>query len=171
MKRSAILHFGFLLSWLYSTGVIAQKSYQNETIKGYQLHLQNVIFDSTSGNVYKIPLRSYGLPNSNYGILLSASVEGDTNSYHIPGMVNDEDSFGFRLKPGNRNVGDTLFIIRRTGEKPIHLSKIRILAFGTNKRNGLMPSDKAFTAYVLSRYVRPASAQVVRLASYYSQNQ
>lgn len=171
MKRSAILYFGFLLSWLSPAVLMAQQGYESERIQGYELNLRNIMFDSTSGTVYKVPLRNYGLSRSNYAVLLTASLAGDTNSYHIPGGLNDEDSFGFRLKPGNRNVGDTLFIIRRTGAKPILFEKISILAFRSKKRNGIMQSDKAFTEFLLTKCVRPVSAQSKSVTMYYAENQ
>lgn len=166
-----VLFSGFFLGWLQPHPAMAQERYQSETIQGYELNLQNIIFDSTSGHICKIALRDYGLAKSNYAVLLSASVDGDTVVHHIPGIVNSEDSFGFRLKPGNRNVGDTLFIIRRSGEKPILFSRIRILAFRSKRRNGVMQSDKDFTAFLLTKYVRGSAFYKCALASYYVENQ
>jgi|GEM_PF-4254173 len=171
MYYSQFLLLGCFLNFVQSHRAIAQDRFHSETMQGYELTLKNIIFDSTSGNVCVIPLRKYGLKRPNYSVMVNAVVKGDTISYHIPGSVKGGDSFGFRLKVGKRDCGDTLFVIRRTGDQSIIFSKISILAVRRRTRNGVMQFDKAFTAFFVSKYVLPTASNSAVISSYYVENQ
>lgn len=71
-------------------------------IEGHELSLPGISFDSASGDVWRIPLKKYGLAKSNYAVPVKVFVAGDSLPYHVPGLVQGRDSFGFILKVGNK---------------------------------------------------------------------
>lgn len=123
--------------------------------EGHELSLPGISFDSASGDVWRIPLKRYGLTKSNYAVLVKVFIAGDSLPYHVPGVVQDGDSFGFILKVGYKEISDTLLIVRRTGVKPVSISKITILAFRGKTGNGIIRYDKGFSKFLLARYVNP----------------
>lgn len=157
MSRAKIFLLVCFLNFVQSPQVIAQDRFQSETVQGYELSLRNIMFDSTSGNVYVIPLRKYGLKKSNYAVMVNAFLKGDSTSFHIPGRLKNGDSFGFRLKVGNRRSGDTLTIVRRTGNQRVVFSKITVMAFRGNNALGLIRYNRAFADFLLNRYFRSKS--------------
>jgi hypothetical protein len=153
MYCTRILIFICFLNFEQPPQVIAQDRLQSETVQGYELSLRNIIFDSTSGNIYGISLREYGLKKSNYAVMVNAFVQGHSTFFHIPGQLANGSSFGFRLKAGRHGGGDSLTIIRRTGTEPILISRITIVAFRAKTRSGVMRYDKAFSRFVLDKYL------------------
>ncbi len=140
-----------LLLW-HGGRTSAQPSMVSETIEGYQLTLKNITFDTTSGYEYPIPLRQFGLVKFNYSVLINVQLEGQEESEHLPGQLSNGDKFDFRLKVGNELSGDTLYIIRQTGEIPLCLSKVKIMAFRGRNRSGVIPNNREFRAFLLKNY-------------------
>ena len=136
-----------------------QRVFGSGMIEGHELCLPGISFDSASGDVWRIPLKKYGLAKSNYAVLVKVFVAGDSLPYHVPGLVQDRDSFGFILKVGNKRTSDTLLIVRRTGFKPVSISKITILAFRGKSSNGIIRYDRGFSKFLLARYLISSEKQ------------
>jgi hypothetical protein len=143
----------FLIVLLCPAYATAQGKFNSPMISGHELSLSSIIFDSKTENVYRIPLSDYGLRKSNYSVMVSMMIAGDPEVYHVPGDTPYGSSFGFRLKAGRHGGGDSLMIIRRTGTEPILISRINIVAFRAKTRSGVMRYDKAFSRFVLDKYL------------------
>ncbi|MCE7065820.1 hypothetical protein [Dyadobacter sp. CY326] len=131
----------------------AQSTFTSTNMQCRELRIANITFDSSSGNVYRIPLRKYGLRKCNYAVMVKASLDGDPASYHIPGSLPNGDSFSFKIKSGGKRHGDTLMIIRRSGNERVQFSKISILAFRGLDVGAFVRNDKAFRKFFLATYV------------------
>jgi hypothetical protein len=135
--------------------LLGQEYFNSSLTEGHELSLPGMSFDSASGDVLRIPLKKYGLTKSNYAVLVKVFVAGDSLPYHVPGVVQDGDSFGFILKVGKKKISDTLLIVRRTGFQPVSISKITILAFRGKSAGGVIQYDREFERFLLGRYVNP----------------
>ncbi|WP_159466685.1 hypothetical protein [Dyadobacter sp. 3J3] len=172
MKVLKIFVVLLFLNNVRSTSCTAQNQFHSDVIQGYELQLSNITFDSTSGDVYSIPLRKYGLLKSNYSVIVSVTLKGDSTEYHIPGLVANHDQFSLILKNGRNHVGDTLKIIRKTGERPIIFSKIKMVAFRGITTRGILPYNKAFIQFVVNKYFQSSPPPLRLSATYYmSDNQ
>lgn len=165
MRCLTLIIIAWLVNGVNSFQCSAQSTYKYDDIDGYHLTLSNVHFDSTSGGVYSVPLRKYGLEKSNYSVIVT--VEGESGTYHVPGPVHNGDSFDFLLKAGRKGNGDTLFIVRRTGTEPVLFLHINILAFRGSGHRGILPSDKGFTQFLINKYLSPGHADDSSGVAYY----
>lgn len=145
----------------------AQNQFHSDVIKGYELEISNITFDSVTGDVYSIPLRKYGLIKSNYSVIVSATLKDDLNEYRIPGLIANRDKFSFLLKNGRNNVGDTLKIIRRSGVQSTVLSKIKVVAFRGMNRHGILRYNKAFVRFLVNKYFKSSPPPLRLSAAYY----
>lgn len=147
-----ILPAAILLALLCIVHSFAQDHFYSDDLQGQELTLANIKFDSTSGDVYSIPLRKYGLKKSNYSAIVSVRFNGDSTAYHLPGPASNGNSFGVRLKAGRKGRGDTLAIIRREGIDPVMISQLKILFLRGKSIGGSLKRDNEFAEFLLTRY-------------------
>jgi hypothetical protein len=57
------------------------------------------------------------------------------------------------MKAGGKQ-SDTLMIIRRSGDRPLVLEEVKIAAFHSLRKRGILNYDAAFTQFLLARYLR-----------------
>ena len=145
----------------------AQNQYHSNVIKGYALEISNITFDSTTGDVYNIALRKFGLLKSNYAVIVSAVLKDDSIGYHIPGLIAHLDQFSLLLQNGKNGNGDTLKIIRRTGNQSLTFSKINVTAFRGTGIGGVIRYDKAFNKFLVNKYFKSKLPLLRLSASYY----
>ncbi|MCF0054654.1 hypothetical protein [Dyadobacter sp. CY356] len=170
MKELKIFIVILFLNNVLTFPCLAQNQYHSDVIQGYELQISNITFDSTTGDVYSIPLRNYGLLKSNYSVIVSATLKDDSIEYRIPGLITNHDRFSLLHKNGKNGNGDTVKIIRRTGNSPVVFAKMNVIAFRGSNGRGILRHDKAFTKFLVNKYFKSSPPPLSLSASHYVTN-
>ena len=99
-----------------------------------------------------IPLHYIGLKKSGYILLLKVRLPGDSIYYTIPGVLPTGDSFGYRVKTGNRQSGDTLFLTHRSGQSAIRLEEVLVLSSHPKNRLFSGRPQRYFESLIVNSY-------------------